>query len=221
MHKRIISASILSADFAYLGEEVERVLAAGVDYIHFDVMDYHFVPNLTFGALICHALRKAGIKAPIDVHLMVDHPENFIQPFADAGASLITFHPETVKNVEHLLVQIQKSHLQTGVAFNPDQAITTPNEILKAVDLVLLMSVKPGFSGQSFMPGSLEKIAQARQLLDEIKSKAFLGIDGGIKLSNMGETARAGADFFVVGSGLFHTSNYRKTVEEMRKNISF
>lgn len=220
MHKKIISASILSADFAHLGDEVKRVLDAGADYIHFDVMDHHFVPNLSFGAPICASLRKAGITAPIDVHLMVDNPQDFIKTFAQAGASLITFHPETVESVEEVLKQIKDAGMQTGLAFNPDIPLHLSKEVLQSVDLVLLMSVFPGFAGQSFVNGSIEKIAQTRQLLDNAQSKAMLGIDGGIKENNIGDVAQAGADFFVVGSGLFHTSDYQQTVSKMRHAVN-
>lgn len=220
MHKKIISASILAADFAHLGDEAKDALDAGVDYIHFDVMDHHFVPNLSFGAVVCQSLRKAGITAPIDVHLMVEHPEAYIKPFADAGATLLTFHPETVKSVEETLHKIRDVGLKTGLAFNPENPLDIDPETLKELDLILLMSVNPGFAGQSFIAGSLDKIASTRQLLKKINSKAMLGIDGGIKAGNIGEVAKAGADFFVVGSGLFHAKNYDEEIAKMRKQLS-
>lgn len=217
--KKIISASILSADFARLGEETQQALKAGIDSIHFDVMDHHFVPNLSFGPLVCHALRKAGIQASIDVHLMVENPEYFIAPFAKAGANLLTFHPETVPHVEKTLQKIADAGLKTGLAFNPEHSVTIAPEIIQRVDLILLMSVNPGFSGQLFLESSLDKIAHMRHELDRLKATAMLGIDGGIKISNIGKAAKAGADFFVVGSGLFHTNNYQHTIAALRQEL--
>lgn len=219
MRKKFISASILAADFAHLGDEIKHALSAGVDYIHFDVMDHHFVPNLSFGAPICHSLRKAGITAPIDVHLMVDNPQDFIPSFAQAGANLMTFHPETVESVESVLKAIKAAGMQAGLAFNPDRAVQLSKDVLRDIDLILLMSVFPGFAGQSFVTGSIEKIARTRDLLDKAQSNAMLGIDGGIKVANIGEAAQAGADFFVVGSGLFHASDYQRAISEMRQKI--
>ncbi len=219
MQKNIISASILSADFSRLGEEVKKAVAAGADYIHFDVMDHHFVPNLSFGAVVCKALRKAGITAPIDVHLMVKNPNDFIKSFAEAGANVITFHPETVSDVDVTLKQIRSTGLQTGIAVNPDNLVSASSAILREVDLILLMSVHPGFAGQSFIPGSLEKIKKTRKLLDDVQSRAYLGIDGGIKTENIREVSRAGADFFVVGSGLFHASDYESEIAAMRREL--
>lgn len=219
LQKKIISASILSADFARLGEEVKQVVEAGVDYIHFDVMDHHFVPNLSFGPVVCEALRKAGIAVSIDVHLMVEKPNDFIKAFMNAGANLITFHPETSKNIEKTLALIDQAGMQKGLAFNPEQSVLLPPAIFKEVDLILLMSVNPGFAGQSFITKSLEKITITRQLLEELKSNAMLGIDGGIKLNNIGPVSQAGADFFVVGSGLFHASNYQKEIQAIRQQL--
>lgn len=219
MAKKIISASILSSDFARLGEEVKKVIAAGIDYIHFDVMDHHFVPNLSFGSLVCKALRNAGIQVPIDVHLMVNHPEEFIESFANAGANLLTFHPETVNDLEKTLTKIHQAGMKTGLAFNPEKTVDIDRRILPEVDLILLMSVNPGFAGQSFVKGSLEKIAATRQWLDDNKGHALLGIDGGIKSSNIAATSQAGADFFVVGSGLFHAKDYAEEVTKLRTAI--
>ncbi|WP_235379078.1 ribulose-phosphate 3-epimerase [Candidatus Coxiella mudrowiae] len=219
LKKKIISASILSANFACLGEEVKQVVEAGVDYIHFDVMDHHFVPNLSFGPVVCEALRKAGIAVPIDVHLMVKKPNDFIKAFANAGANLITFHPETSKNIEKTLALIDKAGMQKGLAFNPEQSVLLPHTILKEVDLILLMSVNPGFADQFFITKSLEKITITRQLLEELKSNAMLGIDGGIKLNNIGAVSQAGTDFFVIGSGLFHASNYQKEIKAIRQQL--
>lgn len=217
--QKFISASILSADFSRLGEEAKQMIDAGVDYIHFDVMDHHFVPNLSFGAVICKALRHAKITASIDVHLMVDNPEAYIKPFAEAGASLIIFHPETAKNVEETIGLTHQAGMQSGLAFNPDKPVLLSSSVLKQVNLILLMSVNPGFAGQSFIPNSLEKIASTRKLLDEVHSKAMLGIDGGIKADNITKVLRAGANFFVVGSGLFHASNYREEVKTLRQKL--
>ena len=219
MQKKIISASILAADFANLGKEVKQAIDAGMDYIHFDVMDHHFVPNLSVGAVVCNALRKAGITAPIDVHLMVEHPEKYIQPFADAGATLLTFHPETVSSVENMVDEIREAGMKTGLAFNPEKPVNVEANLIEKIDLILLMSVHPGFSGQSFLPGSLDKIKKTRDWMEKTTGQAMLGIDGGIKTNNIGDAAKAGADFFVVGSGLFHTNDYRAEVARMRWQV--
>lgn len=219
MKHKIISASILSADFTHLGDEIRAVLEAGVDNIHFDVMDHHYVPNLTFGPVICESIRKAGIKAPIDVHLMVMHPEDLIDAFADAGANLITFHPKTVEHIEEVIQRIKNKGMKAGLAFNPEENIWVSEDILRELDLVLMMSVAPGFAGQRLMNHSVTKISETRKLLDEMKCSAFLGIDGGIKADNIGEAAHAGADFFVVGSGLFHTPDYAETIAHLRRMV--
>lgn len=217
--QKFISASILSADFSQLGEEAKQITDAGVDYIHFDVMDHHFVPNLSFGAIICKALYHVKITVPIDVHLMVDNPEAYIKPFAEAGASLITFHPETVKDVEKTIELIHQAGMQSGLAFNPDKPVSLPSSVLKQVNLILLMSVNPGFSGQSFILNSLEKIGLTRKLLDEVHSKAMLGVDGGIEAGNITKASCMGANFFVVGSGLFYASNYKEEVKTLRQRL--
>jgi len=220
MNKKIISASILSADFANLGKEASDVIAAGVDAIHFDVMDHHFVPNLSFGAIVCKALRNADITATIDVHLMVDSPEHYIEPFAKAGASLLTFHPETVKDVEGTLKKIRETGMKTGLAFNPDKPINVSDDILASLDMLLIMSVYPGFGGQAFIKESLEKIRQTRERLEKIKAKPYLAVDGGVKINNIADVAQAGADFFVVGSGLFSENNYIEQVKALRDAIT-
>jgi ribulose-phosphate 3-epimerase len=216
--KNIIAASILSADFGHLGDSIKRAIDAGVDYIHFDVMDNHFVPNLSFGAVVCQSLRK-HIHVPIDVHLMVDRPESFIQPFSEAGANLLTFHPETVLDVAQTIAKIRAAGMKAGLAFNPEKPLVITKEILCQIDLLLIMSVNPGFGGQAFMAESIEKVKQARHLLDQANSNAFLGIDGGIKVDNVGAVARAGADFIVIGSGLFHAADYHRVVSEMRLQL--
>lgn len=219
MKKVQISASILSADFSQLGKEIEMVMAAGVDWIHFDVMDHHFVPNLSFGPVVCRSLRKAGITAPIDVHLMVEHPEQYIESFAKAGANLITVHPETVKDVLGCLQHIHAHGMQTGLALNPDKPLSIVAEYLEAVDLLLIMSVFPGFSGQSFVDGSLEKIGKARQLINTANPRIVLAVDGGIKTTNIAQVVAAGADFCVMGSGLFQAENYVERMQEIRAQL--
>ena len=216
MNEPIFSASILSADFAKLGQETNDAIAAGINNIHFDVMDHHFVPNLSFGPVVCRALRHAGIEAPIDVHLMVDSPEQYFKPFAEAGANLITFHPETAINLEDALQQLRDLGMQTGVAFNPNNGVEITEDILQSLDLVLLMSVNPGFGGQPFINGCLDKIAATRKQIEQSGSGAYLGADGGIKIDNIGKVAKAGADFFVVGSGLFHADDYKERVNALR-----
>jgi ribulose-phosphate 3-epimerase len=214
-----ISASILSADFSQLGKEIESVMAAGVDSIHFDVMDHHFVPNLSFGSVVCRSLRKAGITAPIDVHLMVEHPEQYIEDFAKAGANLLTIHPETVTDIAGCLQHIRAHGMRAGLALNPDKSLCLVQDHLPSTDFLLLMSVFPGFAGQSFIESSLEKLTEARQLINDINPNVILGIDGGIKSDNIAKVVAAGANFCIIGSGLFLAGNYSKHVRELREQI--
>lgn len=217
--KKIISASILSADFARLGEDTSDVLSAGADAVHFDVMDHHFVPNLSFGAIPCRALRDYGITAEIDVHLMVDAPENYIQVFADAGATRLTFHPETVNNPAAVIKAIHEAGMEAGLSFNPDKEVNISDELLKSLDLILMMSVFPGFGGQGFIKETLEKIQQLRQRLDQLNANTILAVDGGIKTENIGDVSKAGANYFVVGSGLFSAENYADRIKALRENV--
>ncbi len=219
MKPAIISPSILSADFANLGQEVNAVIAAGAGAIHFDVMDHHFVPNLTFGAPICKSLRNADINAFIDVHLMVEKPENFIDEFAAAGANLITFHPETTADVDQTINKIIAANMQAGLAFNPDKAVDITSAQLKKLSMILLMSVFPGFGGQTFIPDVFDKIKTTRALLDKHNSDAYLGVDGGIKVDNISNITQAGANFLVVGSGLFATDDYAKRMGQLLENL--
>ncbi len=219
MKKKLIAASILAADFAHLAEDVNAVLAAGADTIHFDVMDHHFVPNLSFGADICSALRRAGIKAFIDVHLMVTDPAAYIESFAKAGADLITFHPETVSDVAAVVSQIRQADLQVGLVFNPDKPVQIADAILSQLDMILLMSVFPGFGGQSLMPEVLGKARGVRDWLDSTTYTGRLAIDGGVKVENIVSAAQAGIDYFVVGSGLFAADDYRERLLALRAGI--
>ena len=214
-----IAASILSADFGCLADDTQKVLDAGVNAIHFDVMDHHYVPNLSFGANVCSALRKHKITAPIDVHLMVTHPEKYIEPFAKAGANRLTFHPETVNDVKATCKLIQSANMTAGLAFNPDQSVEIPNDILPLIDMILIMSVHPGFGGQTFIPASLDKIKQTRHLINESQCNIHLGIDGGIKVDNIHQVTEAGADFVVMGSGIFSADDYQKRLKHIRNAI--
>jgi len=214
-----IAPSILSADFARLGEEVRNVLAAGADVVHFDVMDNHYVPNLTIGPLVCEALRKHGITAPIDVHLMVKPVDRIIPDFAKAGASYITFHPEASEHIDRTLGLIRENGCKSGLVFNPATPLHYLDYVLDKVDMVLLMSVNPGFGGQSFIPSTLPKIAAARNIIDRSGRDIRLEVDGGIKVDNIGAVAAAGADTFVAGSAIFNAKDYAATITAMRERI--
>ncbi len=216
----IIAPSILSADFARLGDDVNAVLEAGADVVHFDVMDNHFVPNLTIGPLICEALRDHGITAPIDVHLMVDPVDRIIPDFANAGASYITFHPEASRHVHRTIGLIREHGCKAGLVFNPATPLTWLEHIIWELDMVLIMSVNPGFGGQEFIESSLEKLRQARKMIDDSGLEIRLEIDGGVKTSNIGEIAAAGADTFVAGSAIFGSDNYAATIAEMKSEIA-
>jgi len=215
-----IAPSILSADFARLGEEVRNVLAAGADVVHFDVMDNHYVPNLTIGPLVCEALRKHGITAPIDVHLMVKPVDRIIPDFAKAGASYITFHPEASEHIDRTLGLIRECGCKPGLVFNPATPLHYLDYVIDKVDMVLLMSVNPGFGGQSFIPSTLPKIAQARAIIDRSGRDIRLEVDGGIKVDNIGAVAAAGADTFVAGSAIFNAKDYQATIAAMRERIA-
>lgn len=218
-NKTIFAASILSADFANLGHESQAILDAGADVIHFDVMDHHFVPNLTFGAHICSALRNYGITAEIDVHLMVTDPEKYIAPFAKAGANRLTFHPITVSDPITLCKKIHDAGMQTGIAYNPDQSIDISHALFSEIDLILIMSVFAGFGGQTFIPDSLEKIAATKKLIDAHNTKILLGVDGGINVNNIASVTEAGANFIVMGSALFGVDDYAARIKQLRERI--
>lgn len=216
----LIAPSILSANFARLGEEVDTVLAAGADIVHFDVMDNHYVPNLTIGPLICEALRKHGVTAPIDVHLMVKPVDRIIPDFASAGATYITFHPEATEHIDRSLQLVRDEGCKSGLVFNPATPLDHLKYVLDKVDMILLMSVNPGFGGQSFIPGVLQKLREARQIIEESGRNIRLEIDGGVKVSNIREVAEAGADTFVAGSAIFGAESYPKVIEEMREELA-
>jgi ribulose-phosphate 3-epimerase len=215
----IISASILSADFARLGEEVRAVLAAGADWIHFDVMDNHYVPNLTVGPMVCAALRKAGVKAPIDVHLMVSPVDAIVTEFAKAGASGISFHPEATQHVDRTIEHIRDCGCRPGLVFNPATPLNWLDYVIDKLDLILLMSVNPGFGGQKFIPEVFAKLRQARERIQACGRDVRLEIDGGVKVENAAEIARAGADTFVAGSAIFGSEDYARTIKAMRAQI--
>jgi ribulose-phosphate 3-epimerase len=215
----IISPSILSADFARLGEEVNAVLAAGADWIHFDVMDNHYVPNLTIGPLVCEALRKAGVDAPIDVHLMISPVDQLVPEFAKAGASYISFHPEATQHVDRTIQLIRDSGCKPGLVFNPATPLNWLDYVIEKIDLILVMSVNPGFGGQKFIPQALHKLAEARARIDAAQRDIRLEIDGGVKVDNAAEIARAGADTFVAGSAIFGSADYANTIKSLRAQI--
>ena len=220
MSNAIIAPSILSANFAKLGEEVDAVLKAGADWVHFDVMDNHYVPNLTIGPMICEALRKHGVTAPIDVHLMVKPVDRIVQDFAKAGATLISFHPEASEHVHRTVQLIKSTGCQAGLVLNPATPIDVLDYVLEELDLVLLMSVNPGFGGQSFIPSALTKLKQVRQMIDRTGKNIRLEIDGGVKVDNIAEIAAAGADTFVAGSAIFNAPNYEQVIGQMRAEIA-
>ena len=216
----LIAPSILSANFARLGEEVDAVLAAGADIVHFDVMDNHYVPNLTIGPMVCTALRKHGVTAPIDVHLMVSPVDQLIGDFAAAGASYITFHPDASTHVDRSLQMIREAGCKSGLVFNPHLGLEALKYVLDKVDMVLLMSVNPGFGGQSFIPSTLDKLREARALIDASGMDVRLEVDGGVTPKNIAEIAAAGADTFVAGSAIFNQPDYAAVISDMRAQLA-
>ena len=218
--ENIIAPSILSADFARLGEEVDAVLKAGADWVHFDVMDNHYVPNLTIGPMVCKALRNYGVTAPIDVHLMVKPVDSLIEDFAKAGATFITFHPEASDHVDRSLQLVKSFGCKTGLVLNPETSLDLLDSCWDRLDMVLLMSVNPGFGGQDFIPSVLDKISVLRKTIDQKKLNIRLEVDGGIKLDNIAEVANAGADTFVSGSGIFGEKSYQDVISKMRQSLN-
>ncbi len=216
----LIAPSILSANFANLGQEVDDVLAAGADVIHFDVMDNHYVPNLTIGPMVCKALRDHGVTAPIDVHLMVTPVDHMIDEFAKAGASMITFHAEATDHVDRSLQLIKDHGLKAGLVLNPATPLHHLNYVMDKLDMILLMSVNPGFGGQSFIPSTLQKLRDVRKLIDESGHDIILEIDGGVKVDNIREIAEAGADMFVAGSAIYGKEDYKAVIDEMRAELA-
>ena len=220
MNDFLIAPSILSANFAKLGEEVDQVLAAGADVVHFDVMDNHYVPNLTIGPMVCKALRDHGVTAPIDVHLMVSPVDQMIQDFAKAGASIISFHPEASLHVDRSLQLIRDSGCQAGLVLNPATSPDCLEYVMDKLDLILVMSVNPGFGGQAFLPSALDKLRKIRDMIDRSGRDIRLEIDGGVKTDNIAEIAAAGADMFVAGSAIFNSPDYKATIDAMRAQLA-
>ena len=218
--ENILAPSILSADFARLGEEVDAVLTAGADWVHFDVMDNHYVPNLTIGPMVCSALRDYGVNAPIDVHLMVKPVDSLIEDFAKAGATYISFHPEASDHVDRSLQLVKKYGCKTGLVLNPATSLSLLENCWDKLDMVLLMSVNPGFGGQNFIPSVLDKISTLRQSIDDKNLNIRLEVDGGIKLDNIAEVSKAGADTFVSGSAIFREKNYQEVISKMRQSLN-
>ncbi|MFU8783692.1 ribulose-phosphate 3-epimerase [Aliidiomarina sp.] len=220
MAEFLIAPSILSANFARLGEEVDAVLAAGADVVHFDVMDNHFVPNLTIGPMVCEALRQHGVTAPIDVHLMVQPVDSLVPQFADAGASMITFHPEASVHIDRTLQLIKDAGCKAGLVFNPATPLHYLDYVMDKIDMILLMSVNPGFGGQSFIPSTLDKLRQVRERIDASGRNIVLEVDGGVKVDNIRAIADAGADMFVAGSAIFNQPDYAVVIEKMRAELA-
>ena len=220
MLEPVIAPSILSADFARLGEEVDAVLAAGADWVHFDVMDNHYVPNLTIGPLVCEALRRHGVTAPIDVHLMIDPVDRIVPDFAKAGANRISFHPEATEHIDRSLALVRESGCKSGLVFNPASPLDYLKYVMDKVDMILLMSVNPGFGGQKFIDSTLAKLGEARRMIEQSGRAIRLEVDGGVKVDNIRRIAEAGADTFVAGSAIFGTPDYRATVGAMRAELA-